>query len=438
MRPGRWRSWLATGIFWIGCAHANSNIPAGAAVAMSTLADQVVQGIERQGKVLASPEVLVLAQTQVAELFPQAQFTVIFVDDPTPNARAFPNGAVLVNSGLALDLDHPSDWEFVLAHEVAHLALGHLEQQLENPTASERAQWEQAADRMALERMIEAERDVSSIAALLLRTRKNEAHRLLAALPDLNQSRSADALNPAIAKAQTFALEQVLAVNQIDRAKAFLARELPWLKPDDVRRWEWMVRQRTGVIDNPERPLHLAMPQSVAQGFPSHSGSCAEATFQPTSAPLTGKTTRFGSTVFTRDPNWRIALQTGRQLTLTPDRSAISRLDIWTVNRTPTGSETLALPCPNTRLALWHALSEFRGIGPQRKLILDGARPLVDGIEVNFTMVDETGLRWHLRGWRRVVGEQTVYALFKAPAQHFFPRHSLVADKTIAGLLSPN
>ncbi|MFK7955395.1 MAG: M48 family metalloprotease [Lysobacterales bacterium] len=434
-----WRRWLVPSLLFVSSAQTNSDVPADAAAAMAELADQVVLGIERQGKVLATPDVLGRASTRVSELFPDQQFTVLFVDDPTPDARAFPNGVIVVNSGLALDLDSPADWEFVLAHEVAHLALNHFVHQLNDTNAQQRAALERDADQMAAQRMADADRDMKSVPALLLRTRKRGEQIIVPGAKD--PMAPAESSTSAIVQIQTSALERVLSASQIDRAQTFLARRLPWLQPADVNRWRWMIRQRSGATDDPPGLLTFGLPMASTAGFQGQFPQCAKIAGPQANALQEGleegKATRLGSTTFVRDKHWQVALQTGRQLTLTPDRTAITRLDIWKVNRTPTGVAAKPLPCPNTQLALWRALSEFRAMAPQRKLTLDDAQPLDNGLQVSMTMVDETGLRWKLRGWRVVEGEQTIYALFKAPAQHFFQRHLAIAERTARGLLGP-
>lgn len=73
---------------------------------------------------------------------------VYVVDSEKVQARAWPNGMLLVHGGLFAQLDDEAELAFALGHELAHLALGHFQ--------GERiAALELAADAWAAERLVQ-------------------------------------------------------------------------------------------------------------------------------------------------------------------------------------------------------------------------------------------------------------------------------------------
>jgi predicted Zn-dependent protease len=65
----------------------------------------------------------------LAEITPLARKPLVWqaylIFDPSPNAMAFPGGAIAVTTGLLRTLDAEDELAGVLAHEVAHVELSH-------------------------------------------------------------------------------------------------------------------------------------------------------------------------------------------------------------------------------------------------------------------------------------------------------------------------
>ncbi len=64
----------------------------------------------------------VLEKLQAFEGVPDIEYTLVFVDDQSPNAFALPGGTIAVTKGLLKALDKEISIAFVLAHELGHFA----------------------------------------------------------------------------------------------------------------------------------------------------------------------------------------------------------------------------------------------------------------------------------------------------------------------------
>ena len=83
------------------------------------------QSLFRQGKLLADPALTGYVNRVAARLRPpdcpaQLKFEVYIENDPFLNAYAYPNGFILMTTGMLAHLDDEAQLAAVLAHEMAH------------------------------------------------------------------------------------------------------------------------------------------------------------------------------------------------------------------------------------------------------------------------------------------------------------------------------
>lgn len=89
--------------------------------------------LEGRLKLFDVPEVQSYVTTLGKSLLPPAadvtaralEFRFFVIEDPTINAAAFPDGTVLVNTGLLGAVENESQLAFVLSHEIAHVLQAH-------------------------------------------------------------------------------------------------------------------------------------------------------------------------------------------------------------------------------------------------------------------------------------------------------------------------
>jgi Zn-dependent protease with chaperone function len=115
-----------------------------------------------------------------------------FLEDPLPNAFALPPvteegtpAEIILTSGLMERLQSDTQLAFVLAHEMAHIRMGHFapqlppmlftKEQLEH-IATVHAGWELQADQAALHELLASGFDVADVSALLAQLAGFEAH----------------------------------------------------------------------------------------------------------------------------------------------------------------------------------------------------------------------------------------------------------------------
>lgn len=425
------------------------------ATGMDLLAHRVVDGVLNQQRLLPSNALLKASAQRVGGWFPEQRFELLLIDDPAPNAVALPSGQVMLNLGLSADLDSPTELEFVLAHEVAHLALNHFQRRLKDNSVGTRRALEQEADHLALDAMTRAGRSTASLASLLQRT--GRTHVSLPEPMDSDPEPSPE-LGAELVQMQQSALALLLSHDELDRAEKLLQRREQVFDPSAVAHWRRLIEQRRKRQPVETQAVDFLLPGQIKERFPDHSGQCQDRKGSPQDSPYDGHTKQqtgiaaetaavateasasmnFGGLAGRRDRRWQLALQTGRQLVLSPDHSGLTRLDLWRLDTTPRGHKPHQLPCPNGRYALWHTLTEFRALDQSQKLDLAGAGQLASGVYLDLNMTDESGLPWRLRGWRLVhgsgQGQQVIFALYRAPAGHFFQRHLAAASAMVAGL----
>ena len=144
---------LAFGRSTANAEHETKQPTPDAALSMAELSARVVEGFMVQGRMLPLPAALRQTESEVQAWFPNQPFELRLIDDPVPNARALPRGDVLLNLGLLLDLENPSELKFVLAHEVAHMALGHFAKHVRAGFPSRSEPLELEADELALDKL---------------------------------------------------------------------------------------------------------------------------------------------------------------------------------------------------------------------------------------------------------------------------------------------
>ncbi len=405
-----------------------------AARSMAELSARVVEGFAIQGRTLPVPAELRQTEGEVQAWFPDQPFELRLIDDAVPNARALPRGDVLLNLGLLLNLENPSELKFVLAHEVAHLALGHFASHVRSGFPSRSEALELEADELALDKLRRAGLNTATIPELLHRTRQRGEDPDLPAPETPFSERWGELAHPVL-KLQRLALEQLLATDNIARAEVFLQRHAEPFSADELARWRWMISQRRATSPPDDRTLQPPSLPGVLNRLPSRAGQCAPTPNVVSPATAEGRAARLGKLRVEHPSNWRVALKTGRQLVLTPDLTGLTRLDVWRAGSTPRGTSARQLPCPSSQHTLWHVATEFRALERARRLTLLDAAETAHGVALDMAMTDESGLRWRLTGWRLERSSETVYVLFQAPEQHFFPRHQDVAA-TIAASVS--
>jgi beta-barrel assembly-enhancing protease len=82
------------------------------------------------GKTSASPDNSINATINSSAFTPKRKFHFFIVQDPSINAFAGPGGNIGINSGLILATQNESELAAIMAHEIAHISLHHLERSL--------------------------------------------------------------------------------------------------------------------------------------------------------------------------------------------------------------------------------------------------------------------------------------------------------------------
>ncbi|MEM6574975.1 MAG: M48 family metalloprotease [Pseudomonadota bacterium] len=423
---------LAFGRSTANAEHETKQPTPDAALSMAELSARVVEGFMVQGRMLPLPAALRQTESEVQAWFPNQPFELRLIDDPVPNARALPRGDVLLNLGLLLDLENPSELKFVLAHEVAHMALGHFAKHVRAGFPSRSEPLELEADELALDKLRLAALSTATIPELLRRTRQRGAEPVLPA-PNTPFSERWGELAQPVLMLQRLALEQLLAADNIARADAFLQRHAEAFSAEELARWRWMISQRRATSPPDDRALEPPSLPGVLNRLPSRSGQCAPTPNVVSSTTTEGRLARLGKLRVEHPSNWRVALKTGRQLVLTPDLTGLTRLDVWSAGNTPRGTSARQLPCPSSQHTLWHAATEFRALEPERRLTLLDAAETSNGVALDMAMTDESGVRWRLTGWRLERSGEAVYVLYRAPERLFFGRHREAAASIVAG-----
>lgn len=142
--PGRGAALLAALALLAACASAGDS-RGYAERELAHREDQVRRGLAGARDPGAERDLHALA----CRLLPErcAQVRVYVVDSDTVQARAWPNGMLLVHGALFDHLDDEAELAFALGHELAHLALGHFQ-------AGRSAALETAADAWASGRLV--------------------------------------------------------------------------------------------------------------------------------------------------------------------------------------------------------------------------------------------------------------------------------------------
>jgi len=100
-----------------------------------------------------------------------SEFPLVLLDSNTPLALSSSSGLTAFSKGLVLSLSSESELAFVLAHELAHIELGHFTKNLEQVSAERRRMMEFEADSHALSILASAGYNSNAARLVLSRTR---------------------------------------------------------------------------------------------------------------------------------------------------------------------------------------------------------------------------------------------------------------------------
>lgn len=96
----------------------------------NTVGASLSEGMKAQSSMVSNPQQLEYVNgigQKLAKLMGRDEFTYEFniIEDPSPNAAAYPGGKIFIHTGMLQLLDSEAELAGILAHEIAHAVLSH-------------------------------------------------------------------------------------------------------------------------------------------------------------------------------------------------------------------------------------------------------------------------------------------------------------------------
>ncbi|MEM9530531.1 MAG: M48 family metallopeptidase [Pseudomonadota bacterium] len=403
---------------------------------LDRLSAGVVAGHARAGRIADTPPAVEAALAEVRRLFPDTDLRVVMLAQPEANATALPGGQILINEGLLLQVHSFAELKFLLAHEAAHVAERHVARHVLVDSGMSRAELEIDADRVALDALAQEGSALRHVRLLMRRLESLDRGPPPERLKQLEErlplpQRPVSVIPPILKPLHERAIHVLLHSGRVEPVAEYLAATEATWPPEKLARWHWALAQRRGIFADEVPNFINAWTQAQA---PLLATDGADRCLAGSGTPYSGRVLSWQKLAIPRLDGWRRGLETGSRLVLTSNHARLHRLDLWPPGKTPADGEARRLPCATGPVALWHLLVDLSEAFPTQVFELESAWSLADGLLAVVAQTDESGVEWRLLAARRQLGGATVYGLYRAPAQHFFPSRRGDAERLFRGL----